>query len=146
MFLRKLKYARHLGALPNCPPACSERRQVLFRFVRADIHDPRNFQPPALLNPVRQFKADEARCSSFALSFFESAGAAVTRYRSMQSRHPSINETLGTHLAQVEIMTDDGLLTLPRSNHVDLHEYEGTHLAPRAKIVDELHSGGSHGS
>jgi hypothetical protein len=141
------KYKNQISKLPNCPPAgCAGRQVVLFRFVRQDLQHPKNFQPPAIQDPTRIFRGDAACCSSYALSFFETPEAARAKYEGIRRRHPDIHETLGTHLAEVSIQPDDGVLTPARSQHVDLHEYEGVNLVPRAKVVALLFSEVPHGT
>ena len=143
----RLKYQDKLSGLADCPPSdCAERHAPLFRFVRQNLQDARNFQPPAVQNPARKFLGDAACCSSYALSFFETPEAARSRYDGIKRRHPGIHELLGTHLAEVAIQQEDGLLTMAKSRHVDLHEYEGVDLVPRARVVAQLFFEAAHGT
>jgi hypothetical protein len=135
----RFKYAKETSQLEDCPPAgCAGKHANLFRFVRKNLQHPKNFQPPAIQDPARQFRGDAACCSGYALSFFETTDAARAKYASIKRRHPDIHETLGTHLAEVTLHPEDGVMTLAKSHHVDLHEYTGVELASRAKIVEQL--------
>lgn len=146
MVVTNLKYKAEVSGLADCPPlACAGRRTSLFRFVRKDLDHPKNFQPPAVQDPARKFRGDVACCSSYALSFFETVEAARSKYEGIRKRHPGIHELLGTHLAEVSIQKEDGLLTPAKSRHVDLHEYEGIDLVPRARIVAQLFFEAPHG-
>lgn len=145
--MTRLKYEARTSKLHDCPPVgCSAQRANLFRFVREDIGHPKNFQPPAVQDPSRQFRGDAACCSGYALSFFETVDAARAKYEGIKRRHPDIHELLGTHLAEVSILPEDGVLTPAKSRHVDLHEYEGVDLVPRAKIVAQLFFEAPHGT
>lgn len=147
VIVTRLKYESKISGLPDCPPVdCAGRQANLFRFVREDIQHPKNFQPPAVQNPARMFRGDAACCSGYALSFFETPDVARSKYEGIKRRHPEVHELLGTHLAEVSIHPEDGLLTPARSRHVDLHEYEGVDLAPRATIVARLSSEAPHGT
>ncbi len=135
----EFKYRTEISGLLECPPAgCEETQATLYRFVREDIRHRENFLPQAVRQPTRKFKDDAECCSGYALSFFRSQESARRRYEGIRKRHDNISKNLGTHLAEVNLLPKDGRLTPFQSDHVDLHEYEGTDLAARARLVAQL--------
>jgi hypothetical protein len=137
----RLKYADDLVRLINCPP--SDAKQVdpceAFRFVHDAITDPRNFIPPAKLNPARRFKDDEECCSAHALSMFISLPQAVTFFSGLRRRYPNIQKALGSNVAQGPLAETDGLATKPdQRGHFDLFESESADLPKTFRIVQSL--------
>jgi hypothetical protein len=136
---RQLKYASILSKLTDCPPAKgAPLKREAFRFVKS-IHN-ESFLPVGVMNP-RRLNHPNAQlcCSSAALSMFTSEGAARAKYKQLCSDHPNFAKIAGNQLAKGELHEQDGVQTEPtKAGHIDLHEYAGSNLLRRFKIVGEL--------
>jgi hypothetical protein len=135
----KLKYADSLAKLQDCPPVDAKPTSATsFRFVHHPIGDPRNFVPPAKLNPQRRFHGYK-QCTSNALSLFTTKEKAVAAFKKLLEFNRKVYLQLGTHLAQGTVAETDGLATPPGDDgHFDLYEAEGSKVATTFSIVEVL--------
>jgi len=140
-FQTELKYAAYLCKFPSCPPAtCRPTRRKVFRFVHASLDHPNNFRPVRLISPSRRLPGDAAgRCSEFGLSVYDTEQHALAAYAAVLKTCPNFPKTVGTHLAEVSLTEQDGLLGEPsRQGHADFHEYAVADLVAAAKVIAEI--------
>ena len=135
-----LKYESEISKVEWCPPANASPRTFRgFRFVHRAIDDKRNFLPAAILNPRRTFLKLHVRCSSFALSMFDTRDNAKNRYESLRMAFQRINRTIGTHLAEGNLTDADGAATPPDSSgHFDLFEDSASRVSAKFRIIEDL--------
>lgn len=133
-----LKYAE-CTRVAGCPPQSATPSDVrAFRLVNSPIQCPRDFLPVAVLTPSRQFTG-RRRCTSWALSFFESVETAETLFRAYQRTNPQFHKTVGTHIAAGNLQRQDGLITPPDgTGHFSLFENAETDFTDRFEIVHQL--------
>lgn len=140
----RFKYYLYINQLPDCPPCRYEpQNRQAFRFVFEDFDHSNNFLPVLLINPKRinspSFRDNNARCSGYALSFFNTLENAVRRYRGLQRSIPNIHKSIGTHIAKGVITKKDGVISeISNNGHFDLHEFEHTNLRMRFSIVAKV--------
>jgi hypothetical protein len=142
-----LKYQQETAQFANCPPnhakACT---RVSYRFVFAEIGDPRNFLPVAKLNPRRRFADDKESCSAHALSMFATKEGAKARYQALLKNHKRIHQAIGTHLAEGNVAPDDGLATGANSvQHFDFFEAADNNIAEKFLIIEALYDDRNQG-
>lgn len=133
----QLRYAAHIQPISNCPPvdavACT---RVAFRWVHGDLEHPDNFLPKALCGR-RNHPEDPVAgcCSDFALSFYDSLQHAIRKFSHLERRYGGIRQTLGDHVAEIQLELEDGIATPPnrRWGHFDLHEHDGRNFATRCQ-------------
>jgi hypothetical protein len=137
------KYHNHIESLSDCPPtACEAREVTAFRFVFDDLADQRNYEPPYIISPNRRNSAasDATTCDGYGLSFFDSLAQSTTFYAKLKSNFKKIHLRLGTQVAQVGLLEQDGLCTDVQDNgHFTLHEYEGVTFVGRLQIVQHVY-------
>ena len=135
----QLKYAADLQRYRDCPPvAAAPCTREAFRFVHADIDDPRNFLTPAGLSPRRDFRPGQ-RCVSHALSFWASNEQAVAYFSHKQDENPNFNKTIGTHLARGTLSESAGIACPPRQNgHFSFFEAANADFAEVFEITGSL--------
>lgn len=139
------KYRQFIDPLPDCPPESSRPNEtVAYRFVFEDMADDRNFVPAFILKPERReaSTSNEICCSGYALSFFNSLQNAEAKYRKLRTTFKKIHQRIGTHIAEGNISKTDGVMTrITLEGHFDLHEFEGTDLRDKFKIVVKVYDG-----
>ncbi len=127
----------------ECPFAtCTTSTGEGFRWIFLPIENNDNFLPSILLNqkrniPLRRNSGDDnSKCSSCAISMFDSEVHAVEKFNNFPKH---IREMLGyTHVAQGVI---DGLGLKSRTNksgHFDFFEFEDVDLLSVFIIVNDL--------
>jgi hypothetical protein len=142
----RFKYHSYISQLSNCPPfnfKPQERRS--FRFVFEDLDHKNNFLPVLLIKPERinspQFSNDEAKCSGYGLSFFNTLESAQKRYLALKKSFRNINKIIGTHIAEGMITKEDGVVSdISPGGHFDLHEYEQVNLRSKFFLVARVHN------
>lgn len=121
-----LKYSDQISLIQFCPPiACKKTTITGYRFVFDDAEPAPSFTPVGLLNPGQIEGLDEKKkCSSFGLSFFNSANNAEEHFNRLQKRIPLIHKKLGGNLAEVNITPKHGLVSEPikDTGHFTVHE------------------------
>jgi hypothetical protein len=145
--MMNFKYQKYLERLfVQCPPSdYTSQERIAFRFVFGPTHKnyKNNFLPVLILKPARQtgrrFKKDSSKCQGYALSFFESLTNIKQRYLELKKDNPNICEQIGTHIAQGLIEKEDGLVSpIDKKGHFSLHEFEGTQLENKFRIICPL--------
>ena len=122
-----LKYAKEIQGIASCPGSLPAPRDMVgFRFVFANIDNPKNFQPVALLQPQRVLKNGTPVtdcCSAYALSMFSSLEAMRQKVGIASESSRLLMKRIGDHFAQVEIRAPNGLCGVPdRRGHFDFFE------------------------
>jgi hypothetical protein len=134
----KLKYESEIAAYDNCPPSdCGHLPNRLrgYRFTQSDPPTKADFVPVALENPVRTFADAHSRCSSLALSFFDSVRSAEKKRDGLTKQSKKLRKKFA-HVAECEIHPADGLCSLAsRSGHFSVHESEQADIFSRSCVV-----------
>ena len=135
----RYKYEEDINSIPSCPPrACRQRNVTGYRIVFEDVNRPENFLPVLKREPRRLnfMSTDALRCSGYALSFFASFEQAQAKFQEIDSNHPNWAAKNGDCIAEGEITSNDGLVSEPNgTGHFDLHEFEGTNVSQRFRVV-----------
>lgn len=141
----KFKYQKEFDSLElkNCPPSDykSQNMEQAFRWVFDDIEDERNFQPQYHKNPKRFWgKSPEMVCSSLALSMFNSAENAETRFYELRELlQQKVYDILGTKIAVGKLTKQDGVNSkLDEKGHFNHHPIVEGHYNQRFKIIKNL--------
>ncbi len=141
------KYQKHIEALfVQCPPFdYTSCKRVAFRFVFEETHNNyrNNFLPVLIIKPARKngrrFKKEPSKCRGYALSFFDTLEHIREQYAELKRDHPNISDIIGTHIAQGIIDKEDGVVSqIDHKGHFSLHEFEGTQLQTKFRIVAPL--------
>jgi len=130
-----------IGIADICPPTeCTLKEIQAYRFTHEIITDERNFMPVYLKNPKRfNDKSDLDKCSGFAISLYQSEEQAITKYNNLRNIVQNISKTIGTHLAQGNIIKDHGVITpIDQEGHFDLHESEECNLHNEFVILKKI--------
>lgn len=121
------KYLSELNKIKGCPPRVLQNQLTKgYRFAFANLDNPNNFLPPAILKPSRILPNQVAIiecCTGFSLSMYDSLDKLQEKARAAKKSNPLILKRLGTHFIEVEFNTSDGRHTSPSANgHFDLFE------------------------
>jgi hypothetical protein len=141
----RFKYQPMIESLANCPPAHYESPEfVAYRFVFGDLTHQNNFLPVLEFKPKRinaqEFASEQAKCLGYALSLFDSLEHAQRRYQQISRYNKNFYKTVGTHVAEGEIESTDGLASPVDDNgHISLHEFEGADLPAKFRVIAEVY-------
>jgi hypothetical protein len=109
--------------------------RTAFRWTFEDIEDDRNFKPRYLLRPDMQRDS----CKGWALSFFESRDSCAKKINDMAKDKPNLYKKLGTHIANGQLNTEDGISDKSNNDgHFSHFEYENVILHQNFVIVESL--------
>jgi hypothetical protein len=134
--------------LNDCPPkdfGTSDRKA--FRFIFQNIEHENNFKPIALINPKRlnDFEESSQKCQSFGLSLFAEKQKAEMHYiKMMQKTAGKFGKTVGSHLAELQLLKTDGVHSNPEeahNSHFTFHESVDSNLKSKILKIDLLENG-----
>lgn len=145
-----LKYRDELKLCSDqpCPNPRSFQRsekKVCYRFLHGESAHERDFVPFPLTPHGQTTGAHGRPCEHWALSFFDSLEAARKRWHSLAERVDAASR-YGTHVGEIELTKDDGLLgpPKPKAGHLSLHEFDSVAaLAPRVKASAPVRQSGA---
>lgn len=132
------KYHQELTSL-GCNPSgnCTTIEKTSYRWVFADINDPRNFVPVLSIDNSREQKIG---CNGWALSLFVTAEQAKARWKVLVNDKKNGHKKFGTHTAVGNIEKTDGVADeVDGDGHYNLHEYTGTDFASKFVILEVLY-------
>jgi hypothetical protein len=139
-----MKYQSEMCSLTNCPPSnCIQDQLTAYRFVYDPVCE-KSFIPQGVKSPSRMNSSNHnMKCSLLGLSFFSSEEKAKARYASLKNKIKNINKTLGSHIAEGVLDSNDGHRTdiCKKTGHFDFFENRNVNLISNFKIVFDLRSG-----
>ena len=143
----KFKYQNEMDelGLADCPPSdYSQSALIACRFVFADLSNPNNFKPVALIAPQRlnEFKEDIKKCQSFGLSMFAELDKARKHFEYLQTKTAGrFSKSVGTRVAILNLNELDGVFSDPTDrfdSHFTFHEFENADLTSRILNIEIL--------
>jgi len=132
-----MRFATEILRTPFCPPAeAIARKRIAFRFVQEDLDHPNNNLPPAVIIPGRFPPGHPKHCDSWGLSFFTTQEHAITFYSRISRTSARFAETVGTHVATVQLNEHHGLQTNPNADgHFNLFQSKDFELSKQSSEV-----------
>jgi hypothetical protein len=123
-----LRFGAQIAAVGNCPNnANAPFAESAYRGVRAPVALPDDFLPLGIIDPDR-FASDSPnkRCSSLAISLFESIDQMRKRFSSVEKTSRNFKKKLvGMHCARLQLTSKDGRRTHAQSNgHFSFYQFE----------------------
>ncbi|EGT4952511.1 MULTISPECIES: hypothetical protein [Enterobacteriaceae] len=134
------KYDNHIKNLPQCPPVNAQPTDVTAWRWTFNPHTGNCFLPVAVIEPKRLLTIrDGQECSCWALSMFDSEGAAVKRMQQLDLSIPNFKKSKGDHVSMVTITKADGVATAPDSRgHFDFHPCKSFNILINSKVVGPI--------
>ena len=137
----ELQNAEMLAAIPNCPGTASGRDCKAYRFVHSDKAHVNNFLPLALIDPARKLPGDIERCSSYALSLYETREQAVTDYNNIKKVAKKFPKQAGDCVAEVTLRPIDGVATsTDHRGHFDFFPNKTVDLPSQSEWLGTIES------
>ena len=123
-----LRFGAQIAAIGNCPNnASAPFSESAYRGVKAPVAIADDFLPLGITDPDRFANASQnQRCSSLAISLFESIDQMRKRFTSVEKTSRKFKKKLvGMHCARLNLTSKDGRRThAPPNGHFSFYQFE----------------------
>ncbi len=128
------KYQKYLDNYKNCPPkSYAEREMTAYRWVFETCGE-ESFVPVKIINPDRSLGSNDFNCKGYGLSLFKELDGALQKYNELVQKKSGLKNTLGTHIAEINLEKTDGVASSPEKEnflHFTFHEYKDLKLSKK---------------
>lgn len=130
-----LKYQKEISKFVCDLTKFKEIELECYRWTFEDINDIRNFEPIYINDPKRR----QDNCLGFALSFFTTKVAGISRLKELTLNREKLFKKLGTHISSGTLEKDDGIAGEPDEiKHFDFFTYKNVELNDKFTIIESI--------